>query len=275
MKQMYKRYIFWRQKTRSGVRVLEDVRILHLFRKWFDGAAHFYTQQMNQTVHAPAPPTARRRASGKEPGRTNDPERTKANILAVAAQEFGAKGLAGARIDEIAAATHTSKRMIYYYFGSKEQLYLAVLENAYRGIREAEQALDVGDLEPVEALRRLAELTYDHHLASSEFIRLIAIENIHRGRFITQLDSLRELNKPALGILDEILRRGRENGSFRPEIESLDVHMLISSYCVFQVANQHTFGYLFDVDLQKPERRDHLRGVIGDVVVAWLSAPAA
>ena len=204
-----------------------------------------------------------------------DAARTKADLLAEATVVFAESGYSGTRVDEIARRSQSTKRMIYYYFGSKEQLYLAVLENAYRGIREAEQALDVGDLEPVEALRRLAELTYDHHLASSEFIRLIAIENIHRGRFITQLDSLRELNKPALGILDEILRRGRENGSFRPEIESLDVHMLISSYCVFQVANQHTFGYLFDVDLQKPERRDHLRGVIGDVVVAWLSAPAA
>ncbi|WP_244303168.1 TetR/AcrR family transcriptional regulator [Leucobacter coleopterorum] len=181
-----------------------------------------------------------------------DAERTKAELLAEATSVFAESGYSGTRVDEIARRSSSTKRMIYYYFGSKEQLYLAVLEQSYRGIREAEQALDVGDLEPVEALRRLAELTYDHHLSQSNFIRLIAIENIHRGRFIRQIDSLRELSKPALGILDNILARGRESGVFRADVDALDVHMLISSYCVFQVANQYTFGHLFDVNLQAP-----------------------
>lgn len=202
-----------------------------------------------------------------------DAERTKAELLAEATSVFAESGYSGTRVDEIARRSSSTKRMIYYYFGSKEQLYLAVLEQSYRGIREAEQSLDVGDLEPVEALRRLAELTYDHHLAHSDFIRLISIENIHRGRFIRQIEALRELSKPALSILDEILTRGRASGVFRSDVEALDVHMLISSYCVFQVANQYTFGHLFDVNLQETPRRDHLRGVIGDVVVAWLSAP--
>lgn len=188
---------------------------------------------------------------------------------------FAESGYSGTRVDEIARRSSSTKRMIYYYFGSKELLYLAVLEHAYRGIREAEQALDVGDLQPVEALRRLAEITYDHHLEHSEFVRLIAIENIHRGRFIKQIDALRELSKPALGILDDILIRGRAIGVFRADVVALDVHMLISSYCVFQVANQYTFGHLFDVDLKDPKRRAHLRSMIGDVVVAWLAAGPA
>ena len=95
------------------------------------------------------------KAAAKEPTRTNDPERTKANIMEVAAAEFGEKGLAGARIDEIAAATNTSKRMIYYYFGSKEGLYLAVLEESYRRVRGTEGELHLEDLEPEQALRRL------------------------------------------------------------------------------------------------------------------------
>jgi AcrR family transcriptional regulator len=204
--------------------------------------------------------------------RRRDRDRTRAELLSVATSAFAESGFAGTTVDEIAEKTQTTKRMIYYYFGGKEQLYLAVIENAYRGIREAEQALHVGDLAPVEAARRIAELTYDHHLEHTDFIRLVSIENIHRGSYIRKLESLRELNKPALGLLDGVLARGREEGSLRSDVDSLDVHLVISSYCFFQVANQHTFGYLFDRELLDPARRDHLRGMIGDVVVAWLTA---
>src|SRR6188474_1555101 len=131
---------------------------------------------MNELVHS-------KRARGtaparKETGRTNDPERTQANILEVAEIEFGEKGLAGARIDEIAAATRTSKRMIYYYFGSKEGLYLAVLEEAYRRVRDVEAELHLQDLEPEEALRKLVGSTFDYYLAHPEFVRLVMNENI-------------------------------------------------------------------------------------------------
>ena len=205
--------------------------------------------------------------------RIRDAERTRTELLDVATAAFAESGFAGTRVDDIAERTSTTKRMIYYYFGGKEQLYLAVLEKAYRGIREAEQRQHVGDLPPTEAVRRIAELTYDHHLAHSDFIRLVSIENIHRGEFIRRLDSLRELNQPALNVLDGVLARGRETGVFRDDVDALDVHLVVSSYCFFQVANQYTFGYLFDRDLMAPERRDHLRGIIGDVVVAWLTAP--
>jgi AcrR family transcriptional regulator len=202
--------------------------------------------------------------------RQRDRERTRAELLSIATTAFAESGYSGTRIDEIAERTSTTKRMIYYYFGSKEGLYLAVLEQAYSGIREAEQALEVGDLAPVEALRRLAELTYDHHLAHSDFIRLVSVENIHRGQYIKSIESLRELNQPALGLLDDILVRGRANGGFRSDVDALDVHLMISSYCFFQVANQYTFGYLFNRDLLAPEGRQHFRELIGEVVVAWL-----
>lgn len=203
--------------------------------------------------------------------RTRDAERTRAELLQVATVAFAESGYSGTRVDEIAERTSTTKRMIYYYFGGKEQLYLAVLENAYRSIREAEQSLHVAGLDPVEAVRRIAELTYDHHLDHRDFIRLVSIENIHRGVFIRRLDSLRDLNQPALGVLDEVLERGAAAGLIRRDVDALDVHLLISSYCFFQVANQYTFGYLFDRDLLAPERRAHLRSMIGDVVVAWLT----
>ncbi len=207
--------------------------------------------------------------------RTRDAERTRAELLEVATAVFAQDGYSGARVDEIAERTRTTKRMIYYYFGGKEQLYIAVLENAYAGIRAAEQALVVGDLEPVEAMRRLAELTFDHHNAHPDFIRLVSIENIHRGEFLRRIESVRELATPAAGLLEDLLARGRAAGVFREDVDAIDVHLVISSYCVFQVANQHTFGYLFGRDLQSPGQRKHLRTMIGDVVVAWLTAPTA
>ena len=201
-----------------------------------------------------------------------DAERTRAELLAVATEVFAESGYSGARVDEIAERTRTTKRMIYYYFGGKEQLYLAVLEDAYRGIREAEQKLTVDHANPVEAIRRLAEVTFDHHIAHDAFIRLVSIENIHRGEFIRQLRELPELSRPATSLLDDILRDGRAAGVFRPDVTALDVHLVISSYCVFQVANRYTFGYLFDVDLTDISQRAHLRRMIGDVIVGWLTS---
>jgi len=206
-------------------------------------------------------------------GRQRDATRTRADLLVVATRVFAEDGYSGARVDEIAEQTRTTKRMIYYYFGGKEQLYLAVLENAYRGIREAEQRLDVRHLDPIEAIRSLAELTYDHHVSHPEFIRLVSIENIHQGAFIKRLDSLRTTGAaPAVTVLDEVLSRSRAAGEFRDDVDALDVHLVISAYCVFQVANVHTFGFLFGRDMAAPENRDHLRRMIGDVVAGWLTA---
>jgi AcrR family transcriptional regulator len=204
--------------------------------------------------------------------RVRDAERTRAELLAVATQVFAEDGYSGARVDEIAERTRTTKRMIYYYFGGKEQLYLAVLEQAYTTIREAENNLPVDDLAPIDALRKLAELTYDHHRSHPDFIRLVSIENIHRGEFVRRIDSLRTLSAPMVSRLDALLARGRAGGQFRSDVDAVDVHLVISAYCVFQVANQHTFQYLFGRDLAAPENRDHLRAMIGDVVVAWLTA---
>lgn len=201
-----------------------------------------------------------------------DAERTRSELLAVATEAFAEQGYSGARVDEIAERTRTTKRMIYYYFGGKEGLYRAVLEEAYRGIREAEQRIDVDESDPVVAIRRLAELTFDHHVSHDAFIRLVAIENIHRGEHIREIPSIRSLSAPAKTLLDRILERGRASGEFRADADAIDVHLVISAYCVFQVANRHTFGYLFDVDFGDPARRAHLRRMIGDVVVGWLTS---
>ena len=190
----------------------------------------------------------------------------------MALSEFARNGYAGARVDEIAARTRTTKRMLYYYFTSKEQLYIAVLERAYATARDAERQLDVDHLDPVSAIRTLAELTFDHHESHQDFISLVAIENIHRAEFIVRSPALAELNTPAVDLIARILERGREASVFRRQVEATDVHMMISAFCFFRVANQHTFGTLTDRNPLDPDLRDHYRRMLGDMVVSYLTA---
>ena len=129
----------------------------------------------------------------------------------------------------------------------------------------------MGHVDPVDALRQLAELTFDHHRDHPEFIRLVSIENIH-GRFIRRIQSLPSLSGSMVSRLDRLLASGRAAGEFRTDVDALDVHLVISSYCVFQVANQHTFGYLFGRDLTAKKVKERHRRILGDVVVAWLPA---
>ena len=206
--------------------------------------------------------------------RTNDPERTKANILEVAAAEFGEKGLAGARIDEIAALTHTSKRMIYYYFGSKEGLYLAVLEEAYGNVRAVEARLQLDDLEPEQAQRRLVAFTFDHHVAHESFIRLVMNENIHRGEYLAQSRRIGELNVPAIDAIERLYRRGVASGVFRPGLDPVDIHASISGLSFFNVSNRHTFGLVFKLDTASPDYIRRRRDSVVDMVVRFLRADA-
>jgi AcrR family transcriptional regulator len=202
--------------------------------------------------------------------RQRDPVRTQAEILDVATREFAEHGYSGARVDEIAERTRTTKRMLYYYFDSKEGLYTAVLERAYAQIRAAEQTVDVEHLDPVAAIRRLAELTFDHHEAHPDFIRLVSIENIHRAEHMRASRRFAELNTPAIDRIARILERGE--GVFTRDADAVDVHMLISSFCVFRVANRHTWSTLFGRDLLDPATRERYRTMLGDLVVDYLTA---
>ncbi len=206
--------------------------------------------------------TPRKAATRKPEPRTNDPARTMADILEVAVREFAEKGLAGARIDVIAEAMRTSKRMIYYYFGSKEGLYIAALEEVYRRMREIEGSLHLEDLRPEDALRRLVGFTVDYQLAHPDFVRLVMTENIHRGEYLAQSKLIRKLNVPAIDGLRLVLERGHKAGVFRSGLDAVDVHMSISALSVFNVANKHTFSLIFERDLESPAaliaRRDNV-----------------
>jgi AcrR family transcriptional regulator len=205
------------------------------------------------------------------PKRQRDATQTRNEILSVAAKEFADQGYDGARVDQIAAQTRTTKRMIYYYFGGKEQLFVAVLEQAYATIRAAEQEIDVQQLDPTSAIRQLAELTFDHHESHADFIRLVSIENIHRAEHLQGSPTIATLNSPAIDLIAKILERGHSSGVFVREIDAVDLHMMISAYCFFRVANRHTFGVIFDRDLTSPALRDHYREMLGDMVVGFLT----
>lgn len=193
-----------------------------------------------------------------------------AGILEVATAEFAAKGLSGARIDAIAAATQTSKRMIYYYFGSKEGLYVAVLEEAYRRMRRIEAAQHLEDLAPEAALRRLVEFTFDHHSGNPDYIRLVMTENMERGAYLAQSKTIQELNVPAIQAIARLYERGVAEGVFRPGLDPIDIHASISALTFFNVSNQHTFGLIFKEDARSVQAVAARRSSITEMVVRFV-----
>ncbi|OJF96361.1 TetR family transcriptional regulator [Pararhizobium antarcticum] len=205
----------------------------------------------------------------REP-RKNDPAKTKEDILNVATEEFVAHGLAGGRVDAIAERTRTSKRMIYYYFGGKEGLYLAVLEKAYRKIRSLEADLELSGMPPAEALRTLIASTFDHDEQNPEFVRLVSIENIHHAAHMRRSTEIRDLNISIVETLSDILARGLAEGTFRRDVDPIDLHMLISAFCFFRVSNRHTFGTIFRCDLSAPDMYARHKQMISDAVLSYL-----
>jgi AcrR family transcriptional regulator len=214
--------------------------------------------------------TKRRAPNGRAPGRTNDPDRTMADIIQVATREFSEKGLAGARIDVIAESTRTSKRMIYYYFGSKEGLYIRVLEEAYGRIRADEAELHLDDQAPEDALRTLVESTVDYHFAHPEFTRLVMTENIHRGEYLARSAVIQALNVPAIDVLRRIYQRGVKARVFRAGIDAVDLHGSISALALFNVANRHTFSLIFQRDLGAPAAFAARRRNIAEMVLRFV-----
>lgn len=224
---------------------------------------------MNELVHSKAQGKATTKPVKPAP-RTNDPERTMANIIEVATHEFSEKGLAGARIDVIAEAMKTSKRMIYYYFGSKEGLYIKVLEAAYSRVRRIEAALELENLSPEDALRKLVAFTVDYQRSNPDFIRLVMNENIHRGEFLAQSTVIQQLNVPAITAVGAVYARGVAEGVFRPGLEPVDLHMSISALSFFNVANAHTFALIFKCDVSSPQAVAQRRDNVVDMVLRYV-----
>lgn len=196
-----------------------------------------------------------------------DPDAVKADILRVATEEFATYGLSGGRIDAIAKRTTVSKRMIYYYFENKEGLYKSVLESVYAALRESEETLMVGDLEPAEALALLTTATFDAYASHPEFIRLIAIENIHNAEYLTRSDVVQTLNRAIIDKLTDVCDRGKAAGIFRAHADPLELHWTISAFCFYNVSNRATFSASFGDALHSEQGQVQLRRRLRDIVL--------
>ena len=162
--------------------------------------------------------------------------------------------------------------MIYYYFGSKEGLYVRVLEEAYRRIRNIENGLHLENLDPEAALRRLVGFTFDYQLANPDFIRLVMTENIHKGEFLARSMSIQQLNVPIINAVKAVYARGVKTGAFRRKIDAVDLHMSISALCFFNVSNRHTFSLIFKRELESAKAIAARRRSIVEMVLRFVRA---
>lgn len=198
--------------------------------------------------------------------RRRDREKTRAEILRIAFEEFAESGLLGANADAIATRAGITKRLIFYYFNSKEELFTAVLEMAYGKMRLAEESLHLEMLEPEAAIRRLAEFTFDFHQANPEFVRLVAIENIHRGRHVRSSETLKQMTRPVIGQIERVLAKGKALGAIRPGVDAHELHVTLNALSIFSVANRHTFEAQFRWDMSSPEAKARRRVEIAEVL---------
>lgn len=187
------------------------------------------------------------RASPHEDGQS-----LKDKIFTAALGVFAEHGLAGARMEQIAGEAQTTKRMVVYYFKTKESLYQAVLQHVYTRIRETEQRLGLEKLPPVEALVQLVKWSVVYHATHADYMRIICMENMQRGKWLSASQQLRPLNRSALSILEDILARGQHEGVFAAGLDARDVHRLISSFSFYQVSNYYSFNSLFGDDPLPP-----------------------
>jgi AcrR family transcriptional regulator len=208
--------------------------------------------------------------AGKRAAPTRDPERTRRMILDAATGEFTAKGLNGARVDDIAARAQVNKRMIYHYFGDKEGLYLAVLEETYAGIRNAEIGLKFADKHPVEGMRGLIEFTWDYFIKHPEFLSLLATENLHRAHYLKQSQRIRDLHSPLVGFITDLLSRGEKLQVFRSGVDPVQLYISIASLGFFYMSNRFTLATIFGRELDAPDALKERGEHIADVILAYL-----
>ncbi len=202
--------------------------------------------------------------------RQRDADRSQAIILAAAREEFAEHGLGGARMDRIAERANLNKRLIYYYFADKEKLFQAVLEQAYRDIRDQEHKLRLLDLKPADAVRKLVEFTWNYYLAHPEFITLLNSANLHRARHLQESKRAREMNSPLIEMLAEILERGRKDGTFRGGVDPLQLYVSIAGLAYFYLSNSHTLSAIFGRDLMSAKARNERLNHMCDLILGYL-----
>jgi AcrR family transcriptional regulator len=199
------------------------------------------------------------------------PAANRASIVAAAIDEFAARGFKGASMDAIAARTDTTRALINYYFGSKEKLYIAVLEQVYGEIREAEGKLDLDHLRPLEAIRRIVEFTYSYYLTHEGFVRLVVAENQARGRHLRKSRAMRTLNRPIIERLTRVIERGQAEGRFRRDVDPVEIHKAIAALGMFNISNRYTFGAIFQREMGAEGDVERRRDIVADMIVSYLT----
>ena len=202
--------------------------------------------------------------------RSRDADRSQLAILASARDEFAERGLAGARMDSIAARAGLNKRLIYYYFGSKDDLFLAVLERVYADIREAEQRLHLEEIDPVEAIRQLVSFTWNYYLEHPEFITLLNSENLHCAEHLRRSERIQEMNSPLVQLLDGVLERGRRDKLFRAGIDPVQLYISIAGLAYFYLSNNHTLSAVFGRDLMTRKAHNERLSHMCDVILGYV-----
>jgi len=199
------------------------------------------------------------------------PEANRAGIVAAAIDEFAARGFKGASMDAIAARTDTTRALINYYFGSKEKLYIAALEQVYAEIREAEAKLDLDHLAPADAIRRIVEFTYGYYVAHQGFVRIVVAENQARGRHLRKSETMRTLNRPIIDRLARVIARGQAEGLFREDVDPVEIHKSIAALGMFNVTNQYTFGAIFQREMGAKGDVGRRRAMVADLILSYLT----
>jgi AcrR family transcriptional regulator len=204
-----------------------------------------------------------------------DPEGMRLRILEAAKQEFAAHGLAGARVDRIAAEAGANKRMLYYHVGKKDELYLAVLEGAYEKIRSEERGLDLEHLAPPEAIRRLIEFTWNYFLRNPEFLSLLQTENLARAKHLKRSTKVKSMHSPFVEMIRTIVRRGLESGDFKVAVDPVQLYISIAALSFFYLSNTATLSVIFGRDLLSAAAKEERLAHMGSLVLAALTGHSA
>jgi AcrR family transcriptional regulator len=203
-------------------------------------------------------------------GRRN-PARNQERILQAATEEFARYGLGGARVDRIAARAGANKRMLYYYYGNKEDLFLAVLEARYAHIRRAELGLRLQDLDPVQGMRRMVAFTWDYYLKHPEFLTLLNSENLHRARHLKRSRDIAAMHSPLIALLRDLLLRGERAGKFRKGVDPVQLYISIAALGYFYLSNRHTLSTIFERDLLSPKSKAERLKHMTELVLGYLA----
>ena len=205
--------------------------------------------------------------------RPRDADRTREEILRGAMAEFADHGFGGARMEAIAERSKVDKKLIYYYFAGKDELFLAVLEQSYSDIRDAEHALHLEASDPLHAIETLVAFTWNHYLRHPEFLALLNSENLHRAGHLKRSRRIRQLNSPLIDALADVLARGEAEGTLRAGIDPMQLYISIAGLAYFYLSNKHTLGAIFGRDLMAPEALAERLAHMTEVVLGYVRPP--